>query len=111
MTDHDRGTRRIREDATETRLQADPMLRPGRAPYAWPIAIALAVLAIAVVLFATNQDDTDVADTGTPAVTTGAAPPETKADSATANAPANPGTNDAPQNRAPPAGGTTGSAQ
>jgi hypothetical protein len=50
------------------------MLRPGRAPYAWPIAIALAVLAIAIVLFAANQEDNEVADTGTPAATTGTTP-------------------------------------
>jgi hypothetical protein len=76
MTEQKGNTRRVRGDATETRLQVDPMLRPGRAPYAWPIAIALGVLAIAVVLFATNQDDSEVVETGTPAITTGTAPPE-----------------------------------
>jgi hypothetical protein len=34
------------------------------------------VLAIAVVLFATTQDDSEVVETGTPPITTGAAPPE-----------------------------------
>jgi hypothetical protein len=58
----------------ETNLQTDPMLRRGRAPWGWPLLIALAVLAVAAVLFATNQEDSEVAET-TPAVsTTGEAP-------------------------------------
>jgi hypothetical protein len=107
MIDRDRDTH-IRDNAAETRLQADPMLRPGRAPYAWPIAIALAVLAIAVLLFATNQEDSEVADTASPAITTGAAPTETTQDAPrdTANAPPakqeNQGTTGASPSAAPP---------
>lgn len=77
MIDQERERRDAGKDKTETRLQADPMLRAGRVPWGWTLAIAAGLVVIAVVLFATNSDDdTDVAETPaveTP-VTTEAAP-------------------------------------
>lgn len=59
MADRDRARQDNRNDATETRLQVDPALRAGRVPWGWTIAMAAALVAIAVVLFATNREDSD----------------------------------------------------
>jgi hypothetical protein len=90
----------------ETRLQADPALRAGRAPWGWAFAVAALVLAIAIVLFATNQkDDSDVVEGLSPPMTSQGVPaaPPARSDSARETA--------AGPSRAPAPRSTTGSGQ
>jgi hypothetical protein len=76
MPDPDRKRQDIGNDTSETRLQVDPMLRSASVPWGWALAVVIALVVVAGVLFATNRDEPDVSEA--PAaeapVATGAAP-------------------------------------